>query len=104
MTVTNEWKRAYAVGSINYDSTPQLEIRCKVYKSARYYFEEDLLLASVFVPQALLLRVGCILISPRSTLPTQPTHCKQRIYQLDDVAAFLQAAILGRKVTIFPKG
>ena len=31
-------------------------------------------------------------------------ECKQRVYQLDYVAAFLQAEVLGRKFTIFPKG
>jgi hypothetical protein len=31
-------------------------------------------------------------------------ECKQRIYQLDYVAAFLQADVIGRKFTIFPKG
>jgi hypothetical protein len=31
-------------------------------------------------------------------------ECRQRIYQLDYVAAFLQADVLGRKFTIFPEG
>jgi hypothetical protein len=31
-------------------------------------------------------------------------ECKQRVYQLDYVAAFLQADVIGRKLTIFPSG
>jgi hypothetical protein len=31
-------------------------------------------------------------------------ECKQLIHQLDNVAAFFQADVIGRKFTIFPKG
>jgi hypothetical protein len=31
-------------------------------------------------------------------------ECQQRVYQLDYVAAFLKADVIGRKFTIFPSG
>jgi hypothetical protein len=61
----------------------------------------DLMRENVFVPDTWCPIAG---FKALKIFLAFAAECKQRIYQLDYVAAFLQADVIGRKFTIFPKG